>query len=276
MKHVILYSGGHSSALVAVEVSRKYGAENCILLNHDITPIVEDDDIKRFKWIVSIYLGIPVTYANHERWETATPVDVCLDAKAWKVGAGQILCTNRLKTAPFNEWLKHNDPDKQNIYYYGFDVNEVHRIQRRSGIMGEMGYKTDYPLALWKERTIHNIEELHINRPLAYSTFKHANCAGCLKAGWQHWYVVYCTRPDLWERTKNAEDEIGYALHKDKDGPVYLEDRQELFSRMRGLGVNPTEHIPAARFWADVKKLIKESELDDISDNDQKPCECSS
>ena len=46
-KHIICYSGGHSSALVAIEVVRKYGKENVVLLNHDINPSVENEDIKR-------------------------------------------------------------------------------------------------------------------------------------------------------------------------------------------------------------------------------------
>jgi PP-loop superfamily ATP-utilizing enzyme len=44
MKYIVCYSGGHSSALVAIEAVRKYGKENVILLNHDISPNVEDAD----------------------------------------------------------------------------------------------------------------------------------------------------------------------------------------------------------------------------------------
>ena len=54
-KHIVCYSGGHSSALVAIEVVRKYGKENVILLNHDINPRFENNDIKRFKKEVSDY-----------------------------------------------------------------------------------------------------------------------------------------------------------------------------------------------------------------------------
>lgn len=35
MKHIVCFSGGHSSAIAAVEVVRKFGAEDTILLNHD-------------------------------------------------------------------------------------------------------------------------------------------------------------------------------------------------------------------------------------------------
>ena len=58
MKYVVCYSGGHSSALVAIETVRRYGKEDVILLNHNISPEVEHEDIKRFKEEVAKYLGI--------------------------------------------------------------------------------------------------------------------------------------------------------------------------------------------------------------------------
>lgn len=281
--YVICYSGGHSSALCAIEAARKHGKENVILLNHDISSAVEDADIKRFKNEVSEYLNIPITYANHEKWDIATPIDVCVDAKAWKIQNGQILCTNRLKTAPFKVWQKINDPNKEYIYIYGFDNNrkEMERAQRRSQIMGLDGYKTEYPLISWN-RTIASTNEIGIKPPMTYGKFKHANCIGCLKAGWQHWYIVYCERPDIWEKAKKAEDDIGYAIHKDSSGPVYLEDKEEIFRKMRLAGVIPTEHIATGKFWSQAKDFVtvKDSgipveQIDLFADNDVGVClEC--
>jgi 3'-phosphoadenosine 5'-phosphosulfate sulfotransferase (PAPS reductase)/FAD synthetase len=105
MKHVVCYSGGHSSALVAIEVVRKFGKENVILVNHDIHPSVEAEDIKRFKREVAAHLGLNITYVNHPQWNLKDQFDVVMDAKAFKVGRGTELCTNRLKTAPFHAWL---------------------------------------------------------------------------------------------------------------------------------------------------------------------------
>ena len=254
-KKIICYSGGHSSALCAIEAVRKYGKENVILLNHDISLQVENQDIKRFKQEVADYLGLQITYANHADWQEATPIKVCQDAKAWKVGNGQILCTNRLKTAPFQRWQKENDPHKQGVYIYGFDnsTKERSRAQRRSQIMGLDGYKTAFPLITW-ERTINSTLDIGIKPPMAYEKFKHANCMGCLKAGWQHWYIVFCERPDIWEAAKEAESEIGYAIHKDNDGAVYLEDKEDLFFKMRAAGVMPTEHESPTRFWRAAKE----------------------
>ena len=268
IKHVVCYSGGHSSALVAIEVARKFGNSNVVLLNHDIHFSVEHPDIKRFKKEVADYLELPITFANHEDAQY-DQFDVCVKAKAFKVGKGTELCTSRLKTEPFMRWLKENIPDKNCIIYYGFDANEKHRIQRRSGILGGLGYKSDYPLALWGNRTITSSEEINIARPNTYSVFNHGNCIGCLKAGWQHWYIVYCTRKDVWEKAKWAEAEIGYSIHHDKSGQVYLEDMEERFSEMLAAGVEPTEKLHNQTFWAQARRLVNIVQIED-----EIPCEC--
>lgn len=272
MKHVVCYSGGHSSALVAIEVVRKFGPEDVILLNHDMHFTVEDADIKRFKREVAEYLGLPVTYVNYKD-ASLDQFDVCVEAGAFRVqasGAWVELCTSRLKTGPFMEWLAREFPTKDVVCHYGFDANEKKRIQRRVGIMGGQGYKTDYPLALWPDRTILGTEEIGIARPLGYSQFKHANCIGCLKAGWQHWYIVYCTRPDIWLKGKWAEEEIGHSIHHDDTGPVYLEDMEEKFEAMRQAGIPATEHIPHQRFWAQATKIVEIA----AQYTNQLPCEC--
>ncbi len=271
MKHIVCYSGGHSSALVAVEVSRKFGKENTVLLNHDIHSRVESKDIKRFKIEVADYLNIKITYANHPDYLTKDQIDVCVDAKSWVNPANrQILCTNRLKTAPFMEWLKENY-ETGDILYYGFDANEIHRIQRRSSILSGDGYKSDYPLALWSERTIKDITEIGINPPCQYGAFKHANCIGCLKAGWQHWFIVYCQRPDLWEKAKQAEDKIDHSIHKD----CYLFEKEEMFEKMKANNMPQTEHISTSDFWSKAKKLSSDNlDLFGFEDLTHKPCEC--
>ena len=269
MKHVVCYSGGHTSAICAIEVVRRFGTESVVLLNHDIHFSVEDQDIKRFKREVADYLGLPVTYANSKSPD-ADQFDVCVEAKAFKVDAKPELCTSRLKTEPFVKWLAENTIPGEATCYYGFDANEGLRIQRRSSHLAAMGYRTDYPAALWSDRTIHATEEVGIPRPSTYSVFKHGNCVGCLKAGWQHWYIVYCTRPDIWLKGKWAEEEIGYAIHHDESGPVYLEDMEERFAKMKAAGVPATERIQQQTFWAAARKVVKIHEAAMAS----LPCDC--
>jgi hypothetical protein len=269
VKHVVCYSGGHSSALVGIEVARRYSKENVILLNHDIPAHTEDADIKRFKREVADYLGLPITYANHKD-PNADQFDVCVQAQAFKVNDGRELCTNRLKTEPFMRYLAAHHADKECVIYYGFDANETDRIQRRSSFLGALDYRTDYPLALWPDRTISSTLEIGIELPNTYSVFIHANCVGCLKAGLQHWYVVYCTRPDIWERAKWAEEEIGYAIHHDDNGPVYLEDIEPKFEAMRRAGIPATERMSHQKFWGGANKIVKIS----VQQQSLLPCEC--
>jgi hypothetical protein len=276
MKFVICYSGGKSSSECALTVAKKYGAENVILLNHDISAHVEQACTKKLKTDVADYLGLEITYANHKDWEKATPVSVCVDAGAWKIGSGHILCTNRLKTDPFKKWMLKNDPDCENIYVYGMDLNEPTRVNRRAQMMGVMGYKTEFPM-LWPEEEIVRLESIGIDPGSVYKTFNHSNCVGCLKAGWQHWYIVYNTRRDIWDEAVDGEAEIGYAIHKDVNGPVYLEDKLELFDAMIKAGVTPTEKIQPQTFWAAAKKAVKAHKLEmaDLEEHDKGVClEC--
>ena len=271
MKYVVCFSGGHSSALVAIECVRKYGKENVILLNHDLSVEVEHEDIKRFKNEVADYLGIKITYANMEGWETSSPLKVCKSIKAFKVGNGTALCTNRLKTEPFNKWLKENYPVgkgqtcEEITLLYGFDKNETNRIQRRIGVLTSQGYKTDYPLAFW-DRTIQDTKEIGIEKPSTYKLFRHANCIGCLKAGKQQWYLVYCLYPKIWNEAVEAEEIIGYSILKG----TFLEELIPKFKKMKCRGVVPSEAMKSGKFWSEVRKALPAEGQESFL-----PCECS-
>lgn len=269
-KYIVCLSGGHSSALCAIECVRKFGKENVILLNHDISPEVEDIDIKRFKNEIAAYLGVPITYANMQGWETDTPLKVCRKIGAFKIGNGTALCTYNLKTKPFYEWLQQNYPVSKGqmrgdvVILYGFDKSETSRIQRRIGVMQTKGYYTDFPLAFW-ERTIQNTEEIGIKRPATYDLFRHANCKGCLKAGKQQWYLVFCMYPKLWEEAIQAEKEIGFSILKD----TYLEELEPKFKQMKCIGIVPGEKMKPQTFWSKVEKALPmEGQLSFL------PCEC--
>lgn len=273
MKHIVCFSGGHSSGIVAIEVVKKYGKENVILLNHNINPSKEDADIKRFKIEVAAYLGLPITYANYKGIEDENLIpdqfDISLKKKGFK--NPDAFCTYKLKTEPFERYLAANFPDKNCIIYYGFDDDEQSRIQRREMILGEKGYKTDFPLANWPD-TLEATEEIGIPRPLTYSTYKHGNCAGCLKGGIQHWYVTYCNRPDVFAKASFTETQLGYSILKDQRQtpakPLYLAELEPTFAKMKCAGVPQTEHYPEAKF----KKYLKQYRLPELSLF--APCEC--
>jgi len=276
-KHVVCYSGGHSSALVAIEVARRYGRYSTYLINHDINPRVEHPDIKRFKQEVADYLGIPITYANHKNWDTMDQFDVCNSIGYISSPGVGAVCTHNLKVLPFRSWLKNNAKDKNVVIYYGFDKNEKKRIQRRSGILGGQGYQTDYPLALWKERTIESTKDIGIEPPLTYTVYKHANCLGCLKGGKQHWYVIYCREPEIWKKAKEMEENIGFTILRDRstDQPIYLDELEPAFEKMKKAGVPASDNVNGNTFWGATSRLLTQYEKRLVEDGkDEKPCEC--
>jgi hypothetical protein len=113
---------------------------------------------------------------------------------------------------------------------------------------------------------------------MTYGVFRHANCTGCLKAGRQHWFVVYATRRDLWERAKAAEDEIGYTIING----ISLSELEPTFALMARAGVEPTERTPPQRFWAAARKAVRALPVlpscalpsDAEAAVDERPCEC--
>lgn len=110
-KKIVCFSGGHSSALAAIETARKYGTEGMILLNHDISPHVEHEDIKRFKQEVAEHIGLPVTYANMPGWETTPPLAVAVANKAFKALPARRSAPAGLKQSRFiNGWRKTERP----------------------------------------------------------------------------------------------------------------------------------------------------------------------
>jgi len=281
--HIVCFSGGHSSALVAIEVVRKYGKENVILLNHDIPLSSEVEDIKRFKREIANYLQLPITYANingiTNPEELPDQFDVCMEAGALTNDAGHAICTSRLKTEPFDDYLNLNfinvdtlfERRKDCIIYYGFDAHEPQRITRRSSLLGIRGYKTAYPL-IWKNRTIFSTSEIGIDAPLTYLQFIHANCIGCLKAGLLHWYVVYCIRPDKYQKGILLEEKVNFTIHTIQRNkvkiPISLKDLAPIFEQMKMDGIPITERQSMQKF----ARMIRKYQLEEC--NSGKPCEC--
>ena len=261
MKHIVCFSKGNQSAWVAVEVVRKFGPENVILLNHDINPDKELPDVKRFGLELATYLGIQITYANMPGWDSKSQFDVCIDKKAFKVNDGTPFCTTKLKTEPYYKWLGEEFPVKKGTcrqdvtIYYGFHAGEPDRINRRRDFLANMGYRTCFPLVEW-ERTIFSTLEIGVKPSDTYDTWSHANCIGCLRAGWQHWYVVYCRYPLIWEEAKRAEEIIGYSILRRDNIPVFLKEREEEFERMKLAGIRADELTPSGRFWSITKKVM--------------------
>ena len=259
MKYVVCFSGGHSSALAAVETVFRHGRKNTILLNHDISSKVEDEDVKRFRQEVADYLDLPIVYANRENFQTDTPLSLCRQMNMIRFGAGSSICTYYLKTEPFQKWLQENYPVRRGeisgeiTLVYGFDGYEPHRIARRKKHLLRQGYLSEYPLAdKLTESNLEDIREIGIELPATYKMAKHANCKGCLKAGKQHWYMVYCLWPEIFWEAVETERMLGYSIISGQ----FLIELEPLFDCMKNVGIMPRDNECSAMFWARVRKVL--------------------
>jgi hypothetical protein len=297
MKHIICFSGGHSSAITAIAAAERFGAENVILLNHDIHPSKEEATIKQFKQRIADYLGLPITYGNCSDIEFADQLpdqfDISIMVGGFKQpSTGNAFCTYYLKTLPFQKFLAENfplGPDGKNhdcVIYYGFDDNEISRINRRSGILADAGYQSEYPLARWIY-TVERTEDIGIPRPSTYSIYKHGNCKGCLKGGIQHWYVTYCNEPEVWAKAIRTEAKLAergrpYSILKDQRyspvRPLYLAVLAPLFEKMKQDGIPQNEHYPRGKFTADLKRYRLAQDAEDaaplVEEQGGIACEC--
>lgn len=274
-KHIVCFSGGESSSVVGLEVAQKFGTKNLILLNHDISLIVESQEIKDYKQKIADKIGKEITFANFENKSVAEIPDqfeLSVKLNGFKFGKNPPLCTTFLKTTPFHNWLEKVVPDRNCVIYYGFDEPEISRIQRRSSILAEKGYQSDYPIALWKykkgyNRTFFKTSDIGIDKPTQYSHRKHANCIGCIKGGRLSWYVTYVMNKEIFDKAKWAEKKIGYSIDKE----YFLYELEPIFAQLLDLGFNVSEHQNGKSFWSKAKKngihLVH-------SNDDDKPCEC--
>lgn len=242
--------------MTAVETVRKYGRKNVVLLNHDIDKRVEDIDVKRFKEEVASYLGLPITYANQTRFKESAPLSICREMGMFCFKSGAHICTYYLKTEPFYEWLKEFYPvepgkglSEEITLVYGFDSNEPKRMERRTRHLLSLGYRTEYPM---QTSSMEEIEEVGIEKPRTYGYCKHANCRGCLKAGKQHWYMVYCLWPDIYLEGIAMEELIGNSILRGS----FLKELMPLFQQMQDVGIAPGDEIESNRFWSCARRML--------------------
>jgi 3'-phosphoadenosine 5'-phosphosulfate sulfotransferase (PAPS reductase)/FAD synthetase len=123
IKHIVMYSGGASSAYVAKWVSDNFGKENTVLLFTDT--LWEDEDNIRFMEECAAYIGINITTLRDGR----TPEEVFFEEK-FLGNARFAKCSEELKvkqTLIFIEELRMKNIEP--ILYFGIGPHERHRAE---------------------------------------------------------------------------------------------------------------------------------------------------
>jgi hypothetical protein len=241
-KHVIMFSGGASSAYIAKWVTDKYGKENMILFFTDT--LWEDEDNMRFMNDISKFIGVDIT----RKVDGRTPEDVFFQAKY--LGNSRFAqCSIDLKvkqTILFLEELSQKDITP--ILYFGIGPQEEHRADSLREHYKENPIEpieTRFPL-LEEENKFINPKyviqnEWGIKLPRMYDLgFSHANCAGrCVRAGLHHYALLYKVWRDRFMKQEEMEQnfrktyDLDVSMIKRKGKPYTLKQfREEMLEKM--------------------------------------------
>lgn len=127
-------------------------------------------------------------------------------------GVAGAKCTQILKKRVRKEW-EDIHKDFNITYVWGFDLNEKKRAERLNESMPE--FKHEYPLIdrMLKKQDAHAIlDRLGIKRPAMYDMgYSNNNCIGCVKGGMGYWNKIRVDFPDVFERMKKLEREVGHS-----------------------------------------------------------------
>lgn len=209
MKHIVHYSGGAASAVVAERVVQKYGVDDTILL---FTPTyAEHPDADRFRKQVADYLGMSITVVEDGRtlWELIDDQH-CLPSHFIP------FCTRILKQAPGDKYKSELAKSEEITCYYGYGVDEYRRYQLMSN---KSIYPVGFPLVDERltgddaKRIIR--KEWGICLPEPYKHLNHNNCIPCWKGGKGHFRAVAKYYPEQYERACQAEEKCGHTVFKD-------------------------------------------------------------
>ena len=205
MRHIVAFSGGAASAVVAKIVSDAGLAPT--LLFHDT--MTEPEDNGRFREEVANYLGLPITCKSDGRniWE--------LFKDEGMLGNGRnTMCSRILKQEKSLEYCKKNIPY---TLYIGFTVEEWQRAQRTSARYAKHeGITVKFPLIeqrITKEECLHRVQNCwKIRLPGSYDVFEHANCIPCIKGKKAYWGLIYKYERAAWDKASSAEKEFGHTI----------------------------------------------------------------
>ena len=205
MKHVVGFSGGIASSVVAKLVHDEFG-DDTVLLFHDTH--TEPIDNERFRQEVAAYIGLPITEYSDGRdiWGVFSDHGF--------LGNGRKTpCSSELKQKLSLEYLQDNDPA---TLYIGFTLEEVDRAQRTYARYLQYDIDVRFPLIeqnLSKEECMYRVKNCWgIEPPEMYAWAEHANCIPCIKGGLAYWGMVYIHEREAWNRASVAEKEYGHRI----------------------------------------------------------------
>ncbi len=133
-------------------------------------------------------------------------------------------CTNILKRRVRKDWERENPG--RHVYIWGLDCTEKDRAERIVENMPEHDHEFPLIEKMVTKEEAHGIAmRLGVKRPKMYDmSYRNNNCIGCVKGGMGYWNKIRVDFPDVFKSRASLEREIGFAILKDKNGPIFLDE----------------------------------------------------
>lgn len=215
MRVISWFSCGAASAYATYLAKQKYGdvrAVYCSVRN-------EHPDSMRFLRDFEEKTGIYIEIIENSQFE-GDIYKVFTHYKYLKNQYGAP-CTLHLKKNMRKKYQRDDD-----IQVFGYTSDERNRVDRFIDANNEVD--ADFIL-LDQDKSKQDckdfIQTLGIELPMMYQLgYANNNCIGCVKGGMGYWNQIRKDFPEQFERMAKMERTLGYALLKDKDGMVFLDE----------------------------------------------------
>lgn len=177
-------------------------------------------------------LGKPIQILKSEEYRS---VEDCIRTfgSVGNLKTGFYPCTNWLKMRVRKKWeYEHQNFDIN--YVWGMDLNEKHRAEKLLESMPD--FEHEFPLIdheLSKEDAHGICARLGIKRPAMYDMgYSNNNCKGCVKGGKGYWNKIRRDFPEVFAARALMERDLGSAILKDENGPIFLDELDPNAGRM--------------------------------------------
>ena len=214
MRTVVWVSAGAASA-VAAHLALRQGP--CTLAFCDTGS--EDVDTYRFLEDVQEWLGQPIERLRSTEYKN---VDDVIARTRFMAGHHGARCSIELKRRVRFQFQRPDDRQA-----FGYTVDELDRAKRTEE--SEPAINWWWPLieaGLTKSDCLAMVERAGLTLPRMYAMgYPNANCVGCVRANnFTYWNLIRQDFPDVFATRAAQERELGHAICKDANGPVFLDE----------------------------------------------------
>ena len=210
------FSCGAASAYATYLASLKYPAQGFEAVYCRV--VEEHPDNMRFLEEYSEVTGIPIKIIGDEKFDCS--IYRVFRSRKFIKGPLGAPCTMILK-----KWQRQDYERWDDTQVFGYTSEEGGRIDRFIDANNEVD--ADFILhdsGKDKKSCIDFVKSLGIELPPMYKLgYSNNNCIGCVKGGMGYWNAIREDFPEAFQKMSRLEREIGHAVNKDKNGPVYLD-----------------------------------------------------